>query len=199
MGRILLFISAVAVVYVGGFVYDEVGPLLYAVMVALIASTPLLTKFSFWKKIIFMIPLLVLRVVGKVMLKVFGKNALSKLLTRYGLLEARFNRTLASFVETRNRALERWKSPSRASQAYLLLIFFPVAVLLFLLSLVIKIVRLRFLQFVIEKLMQSYLMKWTNRRMDAGKQNAINAAKSPDSQSSVNTSENPQNKKTDQA
>ena len=164
MTRSLLFIAAVFMVYVGGFVYEEVGPLLYAVVIALIASTPLLLKISFWKKIILMVPLLVLRVVGKILLNVFGKNALSKLLAKYGLLERRFNRTLETFAKSKDRGINRWKHMRRSSQSYLLLIFFPVALVLFLLMLVIKIVRLRFLQFIVEKVMQSFLMKWTVKR-----------------------------------
>lgn len=161
MYRFALFLIAITVVYVGGFVYDEVGPLLYAVVLAIIASTPLLLKYSFWKKLIFMVPLLVLRVIGKVVLTVFGKNALSKLLARYGLLEKRFNQTIETFQATQLQALARWKRTSRTSQAYLLLIFLPVAMVIFVLTLIIKIVRFRFLQFIVEKLMQSFLMKWT--------------------------------------
>lgn len=168
MVRCLLFIAAVLMLYVGGFVYDEVGPVLYAVVLAIIASTPLLLKISFWKKILLMVPLLVLRVVGKIFLTVFGKNALSKVLARYGLLEKRFNRTVEAFSKSKDRGFNRWKSMRRSSQAYLLLIFLPVAVVLFLMTLVIKIVRLRFLQFIVEKIMQSFLMKWTvkNKSID---------------------------------
>ncbi len=168
MVRCLLFIAAVLMLYVGGFVYDEVGPVLYAVVLAIIASTPLLLKISFWKKILLMVPLLVLRVVGKIFLTVFGKNALSKVLARYGLLEKRFNRTVEAISKSKDRGFNRWKSMRRSSQAYLLLIFLPVAVVLFLMTLVIKIVRLRFLQFIVEKIMQSFLMKWTvkNKSID---------------------------------
>lgn len=161
MVRTALFLAAVFVLYIGGFIYDEVGPLLYAVILAIIASSPLLLKFSFWKKLLFMIPLIVLRVIGKVLLSVFGKNALSKLLARYGLLEKRFNKTLENAMLARDRALTRWKRTSVKSQAYLLLIFLPVAIVIFLLALVIKFIRFRFLQFLVEKLMQTYLMRWT--------------------------------------
>lgn len=161
MARYALFLTAIAVIYIGGFVYDEVGPLLYALILAIIASTPLLLKFSFWKKLIYMIPLLVLRVVGKVLLNVFGKNAFSKLLQRYGLLEQRFNKTVEAVQSTRVQSIARWKRTSRPSQAYLLLIFLPVAIVIFLLTLIIKFIRLRFLQFIVEKTMQSFLMRWT--------------------------------------
>ena len=159
MSRPLLFTAAVVTLYIGGFVYDEIGPLIYAVIITFLASVPLLLKISFWKKIIFMVPLLVLRVVGKVFLTVFGKNALSKVLAKYGLLEQRFNRMLDAVEQSKEQSISRWKTMSRPTQAYLVLIFFPVAVALFLLTLVVKIVRLRFLQFIIEKLMHSYLMK----------------------------------------
>jgi len=163
MSNVLLFIAAVCAIYIGGFLYEEIGPVLYAVILAIIASTPLLLKISFWKKILFMVPLLVLRVVGKIFLSVFGKNALSRLLAKYGLLERRFNRLIETFGESKNKGIDRWKSMSRAKQAYLLLIFFPVALAIFVLTLIIKFVRLRFLQFIIEKLMQSYLVKWAGK------------------------------------
>jgi len=156
-----LFALAVAVLYFGGFVYDEVSPLLYAVVLTLIASIPLILKTTFWKKIIFMVPLLVLRVIGKVLLSVFGKNALSKLLARYGLLEERFNRSVQALLDSKNSAMQRWYGMSRSSQAYLLMIFLPVAIVILLMTIVIKFVRLRFLQFFIEKVMQRFVMKWT--------------------------------------
>jgi len=163
MLRRALFVLAILVLYIGGFVYDEVGPLLYALILAIVASSPLLLKMSFWKKLLFMAPLLILRVIGKVFLTIFGKNALSKLLRRYGLLERRFNQMIANTQLAREQGLARWKKTSRASQAYLLLIFLPVAIVIFFVALLIKFVRFRFLQFIIEKLMQSYLMRWTLR------------------------------------
>jgi len=161
MTRFILFVSAIAVIYIGGFVYEQVGPLLYAVVITIIASSPLLLKISFWKKIVLMVPLLVLRVIGKVFLSVFGKNALSKVLAKYGLLERRFNAVVGTLAQSKNQSIDRWKRMRRSTQAYLLLIFFPVALMIFLLTLIIKFVRLKFLQFIIEKLMQSYLLKWT--------------------------------------
>jgi len=163
MLRIFLFVAAVVVIYFGGFVYEEVGPVFYGLIIAIIASTPLLLKISFWKKILLMVPLLVLRVIGKLFLVVFGKNALSKVLAKYGLLERRFNRITETFAQSRSNGLARWKSFNRSVQAYLLLIFFPVALVIFILALIIKIVRLRFLQFIIEKLMQKILLKWTSK------------------------------------
>lgn len=162
MYRFLLFIAAVIVLYFGGFIYDEVGPLLYALAITIVASTPLLLKTSFWKKIILTIPLLLLRVIGKVLLSVFGKNAFSKLLAKYGLLERRFNKIIQAVGQSKDRSINRWRNMSRQSQAYLLLIFFPVVIVFLVLMIVIEIIRLRFLQFIVEKLMQSYLMKWTH-------------------------------------
>lgn len=169
MKRFALFLAAIAVLYVGGFVYDEVGPMLYAVILTIIASIPLLLKLSFWKKLLFMIPLLVLRVIGKVLISVFGKNALSKLLARYGLLEQRFNSAIKNIGLAKDQGIARWQRMSRPSQAYLLLIFLPVGVVIFLLTLIIKFIRLRFLQFIVEKLMQTYLVRWTVRLKSARK------------------------------
>ena len=136
---------------------------MYAFFLTIIASTPLLLKLSFWKKILLMFPLLLLRVVGKIFLVMFGKNALSKLLARYGLLERRFNQTLGTLLQTRDQALLRWKSMSRQSQAYLVLIFLPVGIVLLLLSLLIKIIRFRFIQFLVEKSMQRFILRFSNK------------------------------------
>lgn len=162
MVRFVLFGTAVVVLYVGGFVYEHIGPVLYSLIITLIASIPLLLKGSFWKKIILMVPLLVLRVVGKIFLILFGKNALSRVLAKYGLLERRFNRTIETIEQSKHHMFNRWNDLTRATQAYLLLIFFPVALAIFVIALLIKIIRLRFLQFMIEKLMQNFLMKWTS-------------------------------------
>jgi len=161
MKRFGLFLAAIVVLYVGGFIYDEVGPLLYALVLTIIASTPLLLKFAFWKKLVLMVPLFVLRVIGKVLFSIFGKNALSKLLARYGLLERKFNTLVANMALAKDQGIARWRRMSRASQAYVLLIFLPVAIVLFFLTLIIKFIRFRFLQFIIEKIMQSYLIRWT--------------------------------------
>jgi len=177
MARFSLFAAAVGVLYIGGFVYEQVGPVFYGLIVTLIASTPLLFKVSFWKKIILTVPLLVLRVIGKVFLIVFGKNALSKVLAKYGLLEKRYYHLLKTFEQSKNQSVNRWKRLHRSSQAYLLLIFFPVALVIFIVALLIKIVRLRFLQFMIEKLMQNFLMKWF-----AIAQSKLRGTKSPESQ-----------------
>lgn len=159
MKRASLFLAAIIVLYFGGFIYDEVGPLFYSVSLTLIASIPLLLKYSFWKKILYMVPLLILRVVGKIFLTLFGKNALSKILQRYGLLEDRLNKVISGLEQHRDLGLLRWKQTSSASRAYLLLIFLPVGILVLIITLVIKIIRLRFLQFVIEKIMQKYFLR----------------------------------------
>ncbi len=182
MARYSLFFGAIAVVYIGGFVYQQVGPLFYGLTITLIASTPLLLKISFWKKIILMVPLLVLRVVGKIFLIVFGKNALSKILAKYGLLEKRFNRVIETFEQSKIHGIVRWNGLQRSSQAYLLLIFFPVALVLLLVALLIKIIRLRFLQFIIEKLMQNYLMKWTSNIQSKLEGSNLSASKLPESE-----------------
>lgn len=161
MVRFSLFVTAVLVLYVGGFVYEQIGPVFYGLIITLIASIPLLYKGSFWKKIILMVPLLVLKVVGKIVLILFGKNALSRVLAKYGLLERRFNRTLETIEQSKHQVFNRWNGLTRAKQAYLLLIFFPVALAIFVIAFLVKIVRLRFLQFMIEKLMQNVLMKGT--------------------------------------
>ena len=163
MARTTLFIVAVFVIYFGGFVYDEVGPLVYSVVLAIIASTPLLLKMSFWKKIIFLIPLLILRVIGKILLTVFGKNAISRLMQKYGLIEVRFNQTLAGLTANRDKAIAKWRTMSSHSRAYVILIFLPVGIFVFLLAIVIRIIRLKFLQFIVEKIMQKYFMKFTTK------------------------------------
>jgi len=65
---------AIVVVYVGGFAYDEIGPGAYALILLFIVSTPLLTKFAFWKKLLLFLPLIVVRVVGKVVLQLYSKS-----------------------------------------------------------------------------------------------------------------------------
>lgn len=163
MARHCLFVLAVVVIYFGGFVYEEVGPVFYAVVITIIASTPLLFKISFWKKITLMVPLLVLRVVGKVFLTVFGKNALSSILARYGLLERRFNTVVETFAQSKSQSIARWKQMHRSTQAYLFLIFLPLAIVIFVFALIFKVVRLRFLQFIIEKLMHNILFMWSSK------------------------------------
>ncbi len=170
MARAALFIVAVLVVYFGGFVYDEVGPLVYAVVLTIIASMPLLLKMSFWKKIIFLVPLLVLRVIGKILLTVFGKNAISRLMQKYGLLEVRFNQTVAGLTANRDKAIARWRTMSSHSRAYIILIFLPVGIFLLLLAIVIRIIRLKFLQFIVEKIMQKYFMKISTKTRQKGQE-----------------------------
>lgn len=157
----VLFLLAVATVYIGGFVYDEVGPLVYALTLAIIASTPLLLQLTFWKKIVLLLPLLILRVIGKIVLKVFGKSALSRLMQRYGLLEKRLSTFLDRLQEFRLQAVERWYRLTSSRRAYLVLIFLPLAIVIVFLMIVIRIVRLKFLQMIIEKIMQAGMEKAT--------------------------------------
>lgn len=163
MYRALFFALAVMTVYIGGFVYDEVGPLFYALTLTLLASSPLLLKLSFWKKILLMLPLLVLRVISKILLKVFGKNALSRVIRRYSTLEQRFADLITRATDSRTRVLERWRRLSPANRGYLVLIFLPVAIVVLLLTLVIRIVRLKFLQMFIEKVLQFGIEKASTR------------------------------------
>jgi len=163
MTRALLFVMAVVTLYVGGFVYDEVGPLFYALALTLLASTPLLLKLAFWKKILLMLPFLVLRVIGKILLKVFGRNALSRLIQRYSTLEQRMTDLIGRATEIRVQALARWRRLSADKRGYLVLVFLPVAIVILLLSLVIRIVRLKFLQMLIEKLLQFGFEKASDR------------------------------------
>jgi len=129
---------AIVVVYVGGFAYDEIGPGAYALILLFIVSTPLLTKFAFWKKLLLFLPLIVVRVVGKVVLQLYSKSAFAMLLKRYGLLERRYTESLEAFTALKNRLIERWRVTPRRSQGYLILIFLPFGIVVLLVVLVIK-------------------------------------------------------------
>jgi len=69
--RFAVACAAVVALYIGGFLWDQVSPLAYSVVFFTLASTPLLLKISFWKKIVLLFPLLILRVVGKFLVKGF--------------------------------------------------------------------------------------------------------------------------------
>lgn len=159
----ILFFLAVITVYIGGFVYDEVGPLVYALTLAILASTPLLLQLTFWKKLLLMLPLLILRVIGKILFKIFGKNALSRLMLRYSMLEQRLSGLMDRAQEFRGHAVVWWGQLGWAKRGYLVLIFLPLAIVIFLFMLVIRIVRLKFLQMIIEKVMQTGMEKATKR------------------------------------
>ena len=161
----LLAILAVFVVYLGGFAYDELGPGVYALFIVVLASTPLLIKLKFWKKIILFLPLLLLRAFGKVVLKLYGKSALTLLMRRYGLLEQRYKNSVDSMLALKDRAAERLAATSSLSRGYLVLIFLPLGIVLLLLALVIKLFRLRLLQMLAEKLITGGLTK-VSAKMD---------------------------------
>ena len=158
-----LLVLAIVVVYVGGFAYDEIGPGAYALILLFIVSTPLLTKFAFWKKLLLFLPLIVLRVIGKVVLQLYGKSAFAMLLKRYGLLERRYMESLKALTTFKNRLIERWRITPRRSQGYLILIFLPFGIVIFLIVLVIKFFRLKLLQMLIEKVMTKSLINATSK------------------------------------
>jgi len=158
-----LLVLAIVVVYVGGFAYDEIGPGAYALILLFIVSTPLLTKFAFWKKLLLFLPLIVLRVVGKVVLQLYSKSAFAMLLKRYGLLEKRYTESLKAFATFKNRLIERWRVTPRRSQGYLILIFLPFGIVVLLVVLVIKFFRLKLLQMLIEKVMAKSLINATSK------------------------------------
>jgi len=107
---------AVIAVYWSGFLWEEVSPAAYSVIFLIIASSPLLLKISFWKKLVLIVPLLLVRVIGKLLIKMFGLKAMERLFERYGLLERRFNNVLAGFNDTKANALQRWRGMFRLLQ-----------------------------------------------------------------------------------
>lgn len=146
--------AAVVGVYFGGFLWQEVSPAAYSVVFLVLASLPLLLKFSFWKKILLLFPLLILRVVGKIVVKVFGLKAMGQLFRRYGLLEVRYNKVVDGFNQTRITLMARWNGLARSTQAHLILTFLPLLIVLALAMLLIELVRLRVLRMVVEKILQ---------------------------------------------
>ena len=109
---------------------------------------------SFWKKLLLLFPLLIIRVIGKVLIKIFGLKALERLFKRYGLLERRYKRLLSGINVTRTNVVARWTQLSRTTKAHLILAFLPILTLIALAALIIKLLRFRLLQLFIEKLMQ---------------------------------------------
>ena len=146
--------TAVVGVYRGGFLWQEISPAAYSVVFLLLASVPLLLKVSFWKKLLLLFPLLIVRVTAKVLIKVFGLKAMEKLFRRYGLLEERYNRVIEGFDQTRVRLINRWNGLARSTQAHLILTFLPFLALLAIALLVVEILRLRVFRMVVEKIMQ---------------------------------------------
>ena len=146
--------GAVVGVYFGGFLWEEISPLAYGVVFLILASTPILLKLSFWKKLLWLLPLLFFRVLGKILIKVFGSHALERLFRRYGLLEKRYAKTMTSIKDTQAKCVARWKRLSRPTQAHLILLFLPFLGLLAIAVLIIEILRFRVLQMMVEKLLQ---------------------------------------------
>jgi len=171
--RALSTVSAVIGMYFGGFLWEEVSPIAYSVVFLILASTPLLLKMSFWKKLILLFPILIVRVIGKVLIKLFGLKAIEKLFKRYGLLEARYNKLLSGFNDTRVKSVNKWSSLSRTTKAHLILAFLPFLALIAVAALIIKLVRFRILQMAVEKVMQ----KGVQDKIQVGVLNASNKLK----------------------
>ena len=174
--------AAVIGVYFGGFLWQEVSPAAYSVVFLVLASLPLLLKVSFWKKLLLLIPLLVFRVVGKIMVKVFGLKAMGKLFQRYGLLERRYNNVVDGLQQVRINLLARWNALERSTQAHLILTFLPILILLALAVLVVELLRFRVLRMVVEKIMQ----KGMHDRLEKGVDTLAKKVK----QKKASTSEN---------
>ncbi len=166
--KLLLFSAAVLSIYLGGFFYDELGPFFYTVTLALIASVPHLIKFTFWKKVLLLLPMILLRVLVKIVLAVFGKSAVPKILARYASLELWARQTLQSFQTTKGNVINRWQRTSQQARAYLLLIFLPFSVVIFFVLIIIEILRLKFVQFLIEKLLQIVFVS-VGKKLDLSK------------------------------
>jgi len=171
--RALSAASAVIGMYFGGFLWEEVSPLAYSVVFLILASTPLLLKISFWKKLVLLFPVLIVRVIGKVLIKLFGLKGLEKLFRRYGLLEARYHKLLSGVNDTRVKSVNKWNRLSRTTRAHLILAFLPVLTLVALAALIIKLVRFRVLQMAVEKVMQ----KGVQDKIQHGVLNASNKLK----------------------
>lgn len=151
IARGALFCAAIAALYVGGFVYDELGPKAYAVVIMVVASIPLLLKLHFWKQIVVHVPLLLLRVVAKYLLKVFGKNTLTFLSGRFQPFAQRYASTKRTMVDAREAMLRRWRNTRIATKSYLIIIFAPLAVAVALILLVMELLRLKLVQMMLEK------------------------------------------------
>ncbi len=146
--------AAVFSVYVGGFLWDEVSPAAYSAVFVLVGSVPLLLKSTFWKKLILLFPLLIIRVLGKILIQLFGSRALETIFRRYGLLERRYKNTLNSIQAARMGATQRWRSLSRRAQAHLLLAFLPFLIVIAIMVLIIRLLRTKLLQMLVEKVLQ---------------------------------------------
>ncbi len=167
MFRWFLFATAVGVLYGSGFVYKEVGPLIYGLISVATLSIPLLLKLGFWKKVLLAIPLLLFRIVGKYLLLLFGRNAFTALMRRYGLIEKRWGKFINSIYQYRSNMVSTWNGLERADQAYLILIFLPIALTVSIVVILVKIVRLKMVQVVLERILVG-AFSWIKRRFGGG-------------------------------
>ena len=180
MRKWLLFSFATLVLYGSGFLYKEVGPLVYGLISLLTLSLPLLLKLGFWKKILALLPLLLLRVIGKNILFLFGRNALTVLMRRYGLIEKRWRTLLIAIDDWREIGVSRWKTTKPANQAYLILIFLPVALAICALIILLEIVRLKAVQLAVEKFLDRGIGKsisWVSENKHLEKNTPDNSSK----------------------
>ena len=152
--RSLAALGAVVGVFIGGFLWEQISPLAYGAVFLIIASIPILLKAAFWKKLLWLLPVLFFRVMGKILLKVFGSHAMERLFRRYGLLEQRYSKLMSGVEDTKQRCIARWNRLSRPTQAHLILLFLPFLGLLAIAVLIVEILRFRVLQMVVEKLLQ---------------------------------------------
>jgi hypothetical protein len=148
-----LFITAAGALYIGGFVYDELGPQVYAIAIMVLASVPLLLKLNFWKQIFFRLPLLLLRVIAKYVLRIFGKNTLSFLTHRFNPVATQYLAIHRYVQDSRNAIVTWWYNAGRPTKSYLIVIFAPLAVTVAFILLVMELLRLKLLQIAIEKIM----------------------------------------------
>ena len=164
MARWILFFVAVFFVYMGGFAFDTLGPKAYAVGSFLLSASGALLKWKFWKKLLLIVPVLMLRVAGKVSIGILGKNMFAKMLIRYGLLNKHWNTAKNWMSETPGEVLGWWNSLDFRVRGYLVLIFAPFLLVLLLVALVIQILRLYLLRMAVEKAMQTGVEKVIAKR-----------------------------------
>lgn len=161
--RYALFGCAVIALYVGGFIYDELGPLVYAVGIMMLASLPLLLKINFWKQILFGLPLLIIRVLAKFALRLFGKHTFYFVADRFEPVANRYI-AIKNYIESlKHNAIDRWQGTSRYSRAYLIITFAPLAIAVAFILIVMELLRLRLLRMGIEKLFEKLLSLIPNK------------------------------------
>ena len=167
LARWFLFAAAVGVLYGSGFLYHQVGPVLYGLISVAFVSLPLVLKLGFWQKAILLLPLLLLRIVGKYILLFFGRNALTALMRKYGLIEKKWNALLNTFEQSKTDLVDLWQRLPRHIQAYLIVIFLPIALTICIGVVLVKIVRLKMVQFVLENSL-TRLFGWIAKRFKRG-------------------------------